>query len=206
METTLSKLLTVKEAALTRRSIRKYKPDPIPQAHLEEILSLALLAPSAWNAQPWRYVVVREVELKEKLREAANNQAQVSLAPAVIVQYADMVDTLEHAEEIMHPNLPEENRKTRANGIRQSFASRSTQEAATWGAGQNYIALGYLMLLAQSYGYSTVPMLGFNQAKVKELLGLPEHVAISALLPIGIADEEGHPHHRHSLERVVRWS
>ena len=94
MEVVSERILSVKEAILTRRSIRKFKPEPIPREKLEEILSLALKAPSSNNLQPWRVVVVQNPELKERLREAANNQAQVSSAPAVLVVYSDMKDTL----------------------------------------------------------------------------------------------------------------
>ncbi len=198
-------ILSVKEAALTRRSIRKFKPEQIPQNTLEEILSLALKAPSANNLQPWRIAVVQDPALKERLREAAFNQAQVGAAPTVLVVYSDMKDTLEQVEEIFHPNFPEEQKLARAANTRKMWESRSEQERENWGAGQAYILLGYLVLLLKAYGYDSNPMGGFNAAKVKEVLGLPEHVAIAALLPTGIAAEEGFSHHRHDLKRVVQW-
>lgn len=77
MNAVAKRILNVKETAESRRSIRKYKPDPIPREQLEEILSLALKAPSANNLQPWRIAVVQDPTLKKRLREAANNQAQV---------------------------------------------------------------------------------------------------------------------------------
>jgi nitroreductase len=205
MESTAQRILSVKEAALTRRSIRKFKPQSVPREHLEEMLSLALKAPSSNNLQPWRVVVVQEPELKERLREAANNQAQVSSAPAVLVVYGDMKDTLEHLEDTLHSGFSDEQKQTRAAGARKSWEARSEEERETFGKGQAYILLGYLVLIARSFGYDSVPMGGFNAGKVKELLGLPEHVAIAALLPIGVADEEGRAHHRHELERVVTW-
>ncbi len=60
----------VMEAIRTRRSIRKYKPDPVPEDVLREVLEAARLAPSAGNRQPWLFVVVRDPQLKEKLKEA----------------------------------------------------------------------------------------------------------------------------------------
>lgn len=205
MEAVSERLLTVKEAVLTRRSIRKFKPEPIPREKLEEMLSLALKAPSSNNLQPWRVVVVQNPELKERLREAANNQAQVSSASAVFVVYSDMKDTLERVEEIFHPGFSEEQKQIRAANMRKAWEDKSDEERENWGKAQGFILLGFLMLIARSFGYDTVPMGGFNAVKVKELLGLPSHVAITALLPIGVADEAGHEHHRHNLERVVRW-
>jgi len=75
-------VLTVAEAAESRRSIRRYEPEPIPREDLEEILRLTGLAPSAFNAQPWRWIVVETPELKARLQDAANGQAQVGNAPA----------------------------------------------------------------------------------------------------------------------------
>lgn len=205
MEAVGQRILSVKDAVLTRRSIRKFKPQPIPKEVLEEILSLALKAPSSNNLQPWRVVVVQDPELKERLREAANNQAQVSSAPAVLVVYSDMKDTLEHVEEIFHPGFSEEQKQLRAANLRKAWESKSDEERENWGKAQGFILLAFLMLIARSYGYDTVPMGGFNADKVKEILNLPPHVAITALLPIGIADEAGFEHHRHNLQRVVRW-
>ncbi len=205
MEAVSERILSVKEAVLTRRSIRRFKPEPIPREKLGEILSLALKAPSSNNLQPWRVVVVQNPELKERLREAANNQAQVSSAPAVFVVYSDMKDTLERVEEIFHPGFSEEQKQARATNMRKAWEGKSNEERENWGKAQGFILLGFLMLIARSFGYDTVPMGGFNAAKVKELLGLPSHAAITALLPIGIADEAGREHHRHNLERVVRW-
>ena len=196
---------SVKEATLTRRSIRKFKTDAIPQQQLEEILSLTQRAPSAWNLQPWRYVVVTNPELKAKLQEAAFNQGQITSAPAVIVMYSDMKNTLETVKEVIHPGVPADQLENRVNGVLQAFAKNSEIQTETWGAGQSYIALGYLMLVAQSFGYSSSPMLGFNPTKVKEILGLPENVMVPALLPIGIAAEEGSSHHRHAVERITTW-
>ena len=197
--------LTVQEAAETRRSIRRYTHDPVPREDLEEILRLVGLAPSAWNIQPWRFVVVQDPEVKQKLSEAAHGQRQVSSAPVVLVLYSDMRDALANLDEVVHSGVPAERRERTIQGIRAAFASKSEAEREAWGAGQSYIALGYLLLLARSTGYDTSAMLGFELEKVKRLLGLPTHVAIPAIVAMGVADEEGLPHHRHSVERIAMF-
>ena len=58
---------SVSEAIQNRRSIRQYVQEPIPRADLEEILRLTSLAPSAWNVQPWRFIVVTHPDKKSKL-------------------------------------------------------------------------------------------------------------------------------------------
>jgi len=196
--------LTVTEAAEARRSVRAFTPEPVPEADLREILRVAGLAPSAFNVQPWRWVVVREPELKAQLGAAAYGQKQVTGAPAVIVLYSDMADALERIEETVHPGMASR-RDEVAKSLRGTWAARTEADRESWGAGQSYIALGYLLLAAQSMGYATSPMLGFDAAEVKRVLGLPEHVTIPALVAIGVADEEGFPHHRHALDRVATF-
>ena len=197
--------LDVAQAAAARRSVRAYKPDAVDSDDLERIFDTARLAPSAFNVQPWRFVVATEPALKAALGAAAFGQKQVTGAPAVIVLYTDMKDALENVDEIMHPGLPDDKRAAGAAGLRASWASKSDAEREQWGAGQGYIALGYLLLAASSLGYATSPMLGFDPAKVREVLGLPAHVMIPALVAIGRGDEEGFPHHRHPIDRIVTY-
>ncbi len=201
---TSTDLLNVREAAEQRRSVREYEPTPVPREDMEEILRVTGLAPSAFNLQPWRFVVVETPEVKEKLAAAAYNQRQVRSAPAVIVLYTDMADTLEHVDETLHPGMDSARRAASRDSVLKSFAARSEAEREGWGAEQGYIALGYLLLAAESHGYQTSPMLGFDAAAVKELLGLPAHVRIPALVAIGQGAEEGFPHHRHPVARIAR--
>jgi nitroreductase len=166
--------LTVTAAAEARRSIRKYETTPIPRADLEEILRVTRLAPSPWNLQPWRFVIVEDVATKAKLQEAAYGQSQVGAAPAVIVMYSDMTDALATVEETVHPGMKGPQGDKAAADIRDTFSRFSDADRAAWGNAEANIALGYLLLAAQAHGYSTSPMLGFMPDKVKEILGLPD--------------------------------
>lgn len=197
-------LLTVPEAAERRRSIRDYAPEPVDPADLQEILRVTALAPSAFNLQPWRFVVVETPEVKSRLAEAAYSQRQVRSAPAVLVLYTDVRDALENVDEVLHPGMDAARRAGAREGILRAFAAKSEDEREAWGAEQGNIALGYLLLAAEAHGYQTSPMLGFDAEGVKRLLGLPAHVRIPALVAIGRGVEEGFPHHRHSVERITR--
>ncbi|WP_412026565.1 nitroreductase family protein [Deinococcus yunweiensis] len=197
--------LTVTEAIETRRSIRKFVQEPMDAGDLREILRLASLAPSAWNAQTWRFAVVQSPEVKEQLKAAAYGQGQITSAPAVIVVYSDMEDTLNTVEETAHPGMGEEGRTGARKTFEGAFGAQDVAQRGAWGLSQANIAFGFLMLAARGKGYDTVPMLGFNPQAVKELLGLPEHVQFAGLLPIGKRAEEGFPHHRHSVERITKF-
>ena len=203
MSSNATEILTVTEAAEARRSIRKYEPAPVPRGDLEEILRVTSLAPSPWNLQPWRFVIVEDADTKAKLQAAAYGQAQVGVAPTVIVMYSDMTNALETIEETIHPGMPDHPKA--AADIRATFAGMSENDRHAWGFAEANIALGFLLLTAQAHGYSTSPMLGFAPDAVKELLSLPADARIPALIAIGRGDEDGFPHHRHSVERIARF-
>jgi len=196
-------VLTVRESAEQRRSVRAFEPEAVPREDLDEILRLTGLAPSAFNVQPWRFVVVKSPEARDKLAEAAFNQRQVRSAPVVIVLYTDMQDALATIDEVLHPGMDASARGGARERILRSFAAKTEAEREGWGAEQGNIALGYLLLIAEAHGYQTSPMLGFDPDAVKVLLGLPAHVRIPALVAIGRGTETGWPHHRHALDRVV---
>lgn len=202
---TMHSTLPIHEAIEARRSIRRYVDEPIPQEDLDYILHLAGLAPSAWNVQPWRFHVVTDPGLKQQLQEAAYGQRQVTSAPTVILVTSDMEDVIASLPETVHPGMPPERREQEVANLSQTFGSQTVEQRGTWGLGQTYIALGFLLAAAQGMGYATVPMLGFNPVKVREILKLPEHVLFAAMVPIGKAAEDGFPHHRHKLSRIVTY-
>ncbi|WP_134701467.1 nitroreductase family protein [Ammoniphilus sp. YIM 78166] len=201
----LEQTMTVQEAIKSRHSIRKFIQETMPREELQEILKLVSLAPSAWNLQPWRFHVITDTVLKEKLQEAAYGQQQVTSAPAVIVVASDMEDVLANLMETVHPGLTEERKQEEVANLAALFGSMTVEERAQWALAQTNIALGFLLLTAEGFGYSTVPMLGFDPIKVKELLGLAEHVKLAAMVPIGKKAAEGYPHHRHDLNRIAKF-
>lgn len=202
---TPTRALSVAEAIESRRSIRRFVQEPLNQGDLREILRLASLAPSAWNAQTWRFAVVQNPELQAQLQEAAYGQPQVTNAPAVIVVYSDMEDTLQTVEETAHPGMGDAGRTGQRQTFDGVFGAQDVAQRGQWGLSQANIAFGFLMLAARGLGYDTVPMLGFQPDKVRAVLGLPEHVQFAGMLPIGKRAEDGFPHHRHSVERVAKF-
>ena len=81
--------MEVFDAIRTRRSIRKYKSEPIPEEKLRTILEAARLAPSAANRQPWRFIVIQNKDRKKALAKVANNQTFFNDAAAIIVAIGD---------------------------------------------------------------------------------------------------------------------
>ena len=196
---------TAEFAAVSRRSVRKFTDKPLTDAQINELLALVGRAPSAFNVQPWRFVVVRDETVKRELQGAAYNQPQVAGAPVVIAMYADMEDAIANAEEVVNPGLAPEKAAETAAMIRRTFGGMTPEARAVWGNAQANIALGYLLLLASSRGIGTSPMLGFQPDAVKSLLGIPAHATVTALVALGWGSEDGFVSHRHDVDRVVTF-
>ncbi|WP_409305828.1 nitroreductase family protein [Peribacillus sp. SCS-155] len=196
---------TVKDAIESRHSIRKFSDSPIPQETLREILDLVRLSPSAWNLQPWQFHVVTDTDLKMRLQEAAYGQQQVTSAAAVIMVASDMENISANLMATVHPGLPPERKEEEVANLSGFFNNMSVEERGQWGLTQTNIALGFLLLAIQGAGFASVPMLGFDQEKVKEILGLPNHIRFAAMVPIGLAAAEGYPHHRFDLDKIATF-
>lgn len=197
--------LTVHAAAHARRSVRQYAPEPIPRAALQQILETLALAPSAFNVQPWRVVVVEEPALKTQLAAVAYNQRQVTSAPTVLVFYTDMADVMATVSEVVHPGMPADQQANMQAMILKSLSAMNDHDRAGWGAVQGNIGLGFLLLAAAGLGYQTSAMAGFQPEGVKQLLGLPASAHVNALVAIGTGTEPGFPHHRHPVARFTTF-
>lgn len=195
---------SVADAALDRVSIRRYTGNPIPREVLDEIVTLAGKAPSPWNVQPWRVIAVSDPDTKQKLMAAAYGQPQVGAAATVLVVTSDMKDAIDNAHEFVHPGMPEDKRQAQIEDIQKNFNGMGEEKAAQWGFAESNIFLGYLLLVIEAMGYGSSPMLGFDPAQVKELLGIPAHATIPALVAIGEKAEDGFPQFRHPVERILR--
>ncbi len=195
--------LSAAEAAIARRSVRSYTDQPVTDDEIRDLIELTGRAPSAFNLQPWRFIVVRDQSVKDAVRAAAFNQKQVGEAPVLLAMYADMEDTMAHLEEIMHPGLDAEKREGTLAMLRNNFGNMTPEARGVWANGQSNIALGYLLLIARSEGFATSPMLGFDAAKVKAILDIPESATVTALIAIGRGADEGFESHRHTVERVA---
>jgi nitroreductase len=197
--------LSAAEAALARHSVRDYLDTPVTDEEVRTLLELTGRAPSAFNLQPWRFIVVRDQQLKDQLKGAAYNQKQVSEAPVVIAMYADMEDTLANLDEVVHPDLPADKKAGTIDMLQQTFGGMTPDARAVWANAQANIALGYLLLIARSEGFDTSPMLGFVPDQVKSLLDIPAHATITALVALGRGAGDGFRSHRHAVERVATF-
>lgn len=197
----------VRSIAESRRSVRQFRSEPVPESDIREILRLTGLGPSASNVQTWRWGVVRTAEARERLAAAmtGNNVETVSKAPVSIVLYSDGAEVLATLEEIMHPGMGADEIARRAGAMRERLSSMDAAKLQDWARTQTYIALGQIVLIARGFGYDTVTMGGFQEPEVKEVLGLPETARITSVIALGRRLQDGFSHHRHPVDRVSRW-
>lgn len=197
--------LSAADAALARHSVRAYRDVPVTDDEIRTLLELTGRAPSAFNLQPWRFIVVRDQAVKDQLQAAAYGQKQVGGAPVVIAMYADMEDTMAHLDQVVHPDLPEDKKAGTIAMLQNTFGGMTPEARGVWANAQANIALGYLLLIAKSEGFDTSPMLGFQAEQVKEILGIPAHATITSLVALGRGADDGFRSHRHSVERVATF-
>jgi nitroreductase len=187
-------------AALTtlvrqRRATSAFSSSDVDEDDLALILMAGLEAPSSYNLQPWRFIVVRTSEQRQRLRVAAMNQEQVSEAPVVIVACGDTLGWPEDLESIIeigraHGFGDETSIARKRSNVTAQF--RSHPNMPMWVAKQTMIAATTMMWTAEALGYDTGPMEGFYEDRVQAVLEIPPHVCVLFLLAIGRrAGEEG---------------
>jgi nitroreductase len=184
--------LTVADSIRTRRSIKSFKNDPIPEGVLQELLSLMQDAPSSWNFQPTRVVMIRSMAQKEALAAAAWGQKQILEAPVTFVFAVSIRGWEKNMGEILKSGVS-------SGAWPQKFADWIGENAPGFQKGlgdkeREYaikdaiIMATTLALAAQSKGYSNCYINGWDEAKVKEIIGVEgdNDIAIALLLPIGL--------------------
>jgi nitroreductase len=177
-------------AIAARRSTSSFDGTQISGDDLRKIIEAGLQAPSGYNLQPWRFVVVRNPEQRRRLRQASYNQAKVEEASVVIVACGD-------ADGWRNGDIEEMLRLGREGGMPENYAEQAKTaipeylfnypNLPMWLNRHVMIAFTTMMLMAEALGYDTAPMEGFEEEKVREVLRLPLSYNVVALLAIGHA-------------------
>ncbi len=166
--------MNIYEAIQKRRSIRRYKPDTIPEDKLNRLLEAARLAPSGKNGQPWRFIIVKDKTMRDALIPACRNQAFIAGAPVVIVACAR-----------------EEESYQKQGGYMKSWSIDIG------------IALEHLILAAAAEGLGTCWIGAFEESKIRQALNIPTDLRIVALTPVGYPAEEPTPKPRKPFNEII---
>ncbi|MGG4202444.1 nitroreductase family protein [Peribacillus frigoritolerans] len=212
MTTTAQLTNDFKEIVTGRRSIKNYdKSVKISREEMEEILTLATLAPSSVNMQPWRFLVIDSPEGKATLAPLARfNQNQVETSSAVIAVFGDM-NNFDNAEEIygkavdlgLMPLEVKENILASFAGYFEKITREEMKEVVLVDGG---LVSMQLMLAARAYGYDTNPIGGYEKDQIAEAFGLEKDRYVPVMLiSIGKAADNGHQSVRLPIDKVAQW-
>jgi len=172
------------EAIKARRAIKHYDPEhKLTEAEEKQLLELAMLSPTAFNIQNWRFVVVRDPETRQRIRAAAWDQAQVTEASLLVVLCGNL-KAWEQEPARYWRNAPQPVQDFLVPAIAQYYTGRPQVERdevmrSCGMAGQT------LMLAAKAMGYDSCPMDGFDYDAVGQIINLTEGHVISHMVVIG---------------------
>jgi nitroreductase len=187
--------LDVPTAILQRRSIKNFKPDPIDPALLRQLLELTVAAPSSFNIQDWRIIVVQSPEQRTALGAACFNQPQILQAPVNLVFAADIKagerDLTPILEQGLQTGAWNEGTVGYFKKAIPDFSVALGDKAREYAIKDAIIAATHAMLAAESLGLSSCMMNGWSEDKVKAVIGAENDpdLAIALVLPIGYAAE-----------------
>lgn len=194
-----------------RRSVRYYEPSfKIAKAEIEEILQAAIKSPSSSNLQPWRFLVIDNQELKEKLLPIAFNQQQVADSSAVIAVFGDL-EWINKGEDIYTRSveagfMTEEVKQYMVGSIDNGYRKMPEERLKKIVHIDGGLVSMQLMLAARAKGYDTVAMGGYDAVKFNEAFNVPANYENIMLIALGKAAKEGRPTVRLGLNEVTHWN
>lgn len=209
----MSKNKEIIESLNWRYATKKFDPTrKISNEDLETIKESLRLTPSSYGLQPWKFLIIENLELRSQLREHSWGQAQVTDASHLIVlcTYTDVSDEFINA----HIANTSETRNVDpstllgyGNFVKSKMKNLSLEQKKIWNSKQAYIALGQLMAVCAKLRIDTTPMEGFEPEKYNELLGLNARGLHTTLVcPLGYRSQEDvaqfNPKVRRSMEEI----
>lgn len=184
--------MNVSQAILERRSVKAYDPQhKMSEEEITKLMSLAMLSPTAFNIQNWRFVVVTDPALRKEIRAVSWDQAQVEDASVLIVLTADLHAWKKQPERYW-ANAPKPVQDYLVPAIGQYYTGKDQvqRDEAMRSCG---MAAMTIMLAAKDMGYDTCPMDGFDFDAVAKLLNLPDDHTPVMFVVVGKAAKEAQP-------------
>ncbi len=184
--------MKVSEAIEQRRAVKAFDPNhKMTEAEIERLMSLAMLAPTAWNIQHWRFVVVQDPELRQQIRALAWGQAQVTDSSLLVIMTADL-DAWQKNPARYFEGADAKTMDWLLTSMNQFYSGREwlQRDDALKSCG---IAAATLMLAAKELGYDSCPMDGFDFDAVGKLINLPKNHIVTMFVTIGKAAAPARP-------------
>jgi nitroreductase len=184
--------MNVSQAIVERRSVKAYDPThKMTQQEIAKLMSLAMLSPTAFNIQNWRFIVVDDPALRKEIRNVSWDQAQVEEASLLIVLTADLKAWAKHPERYwVNAPKPVQDYLVPAIGQYYEGLEQVQRDEAMRSCG---MAAMNIMLTAKEMGYDTCPMDGFDFDAVAKLLNLPADHTPAMFVVVGKALKQAMP-------------
>lgn len=181
--------ISVTQAIVKRRSIKAFDPHHrMTEEEIAKLMSLAMLSPTAFNIQNWRFVVVTDPVLRQQIRSVSWNQAQVEEASLLIVLTADLKSWAKQPERYwQNAPKPVQDYLVPAIGAYYKDKEHVQRDEGMRSCG---MAAMTIMLAAKEMGYDTCPMDGFDFDAVGKLLNLPADHTPAMFVVVGKALKE----------------
>lgn len=199
------------ELTKKRRSIRRFKPDPVPDEYIEKILEAARFAMSGANGQPWEFIVVKDPETKNRLVEAMAEQRKL-----VAALEASRVKEMRHGAYRDAPNIPSPSGLSMAPVFIVTCADPRVAQASQlgrlcdrrWVIDENMANTTQIIHLAAAAcglasRWVTVPQL--SEELIKPILGLPPIIRIFNIAVIGYPAYDPGLTYRRELREIVHY-
>lgn len=191
------------ETIYARRSVKAFDPaHRMPESDLKKILEAAIQSPTSFNIQHWRFVVVKDGDLRTQIRANGNDQSQMTDASVLIAMTADL-KAWNKSPERYWAKAPSEVADLLVNWMGPFHEGRDwlQRDEAQRSIG---MAMQTIMLASKALGYDSCPMIGFDIEKVAELINLPPDHVMGPLVAIGKGTKEPWPKPGQlSLDEVV---
>lgn len=180
------------EAIEARRSVKYYDPEhKFTEEEIQKLLSAALLSPTSFNMQNWRFVVVDDQSVQDEICAASWHQPHVKEASVTILLCGNLKAHDEEPERYWR-NAPEE-ASSKIVPMIPGFYGKNEQLQRDEALRSVGIAAQTLMLAAKDMGYDSCPMIGFDPIKVAEIINLPENHVVGMMLTVGKALKPAQP-------------
>lgn len=184
--------MNIFDAIRNRRAVKKFDSTHIlSEEEIEQLLTLATASPTAFNIQNWRFLLVRDPEIRKQVRAAAWNQEQVTDSSLLIILCADLSAWKNHPERYW-ANATQAARDFILPAIHDYYNEKPQviRDEAMRSCG---LAGQTIMLAAQAMGLDSCPMDGFDFDAVAKIINLPTDHIISFMIAVGKKTQEPHP-------------
>jgi nitroreductase len=176
--------MKVSEAVASRRAIKWYDPNhKMPEETFTRLMEQALLAPTAFNIQNWRFVRITDPQQRKAIRAVAWDQAQVTDASELLVLCFDTKAWSRQPERYWR-NAPPEVQHFLLPALAEYYKDKPQVERDEGMRSCGIVGMT-IMLLAKEAGYESCPMDGFDYDAVGKIIGLPADHAVAFMIAIG---------------------